>query len=64
MKKTFTKNILFPLVTFRTYSIGLTANLGAKIDSKDPELSFGYLTMLLASIVIEIIVTSVKIARF
>ena len=39
----------------RTYSIRLTANLRAQIDSGDPGLSFGYLTILLASIVIEIV---------
>ena len=43
------------LVTSRTYSIRLTANLRAKIDSGDPGLSFGFLTILLASIVIKII---------
>ena len=43
------------MVTSRTYSIRLTANPGAQIDSRDPGLSFGYLTILLASIVIEII---------
>ena len=42
----------FPLVTSRTYSIRLTANLRAQIDSGD---TVGYLTILLASIVIEII---------
>ena len=45
-------------MTSRTYSIRLTANLGAQIDSGDPGLSFGYLTILLASIVIEIIAIS------
>ena len=45
----------FTLVTFCTYSIRVTANLRAQIDSGDPGLSFGYLTILLASIVIEII---------
>ena len=43
------------LVTSRTYSTRLIANLRAQIDSGDPELSFGYRTILLASIVIEII---------
>ena len=43
------------MVTSRTYSIRLTANLRAQIDSGDPELSFGCLTTLLASIGIEII---------
>ena len=42
-------------MTSRTYSIRLTANLRAQIDSGDPGLSFGCLTILLASIVIEII---------
>ena len=49
------KTYFFPLVTSRTYSIRLTDNLRAQIDSADPGLSFGYLTILLASIVIEII---------
>ena len=49
------KTYFFPLVTSRTYSTRLTANLRAQIDSGDPGLSFGYLTILLASIVIEII---------
>ena len=44
-------------MTSRTYSFGLIANLRAHIDSGDPGLSFGYLTILLASIVIEIIAT-------
>ena len=47
--------IFLALVTFRTYSIRLIANLRAQIDSGDPGLSFDYLTILLASIVIEII---------
>ena len=51
------KTYFFPLVTFRTYIIRLTANRRAQIDSGDPGLSFGYLTILLASIVIEIIAT-------
>ena len=38
-----------------SYSIRLTANLRTQIDSGDPGLSFGCLTILLASIVIEII---------
>ena len=42
-------------MTSRTYSIRLTANLRAQIDSRDPGLSFGYLTILLASIVMKII---------
>ena len=45
----------FPLVTSRTYSIRLTANQRAQIDSGDSGLSFGYLAILLASIVIEIV---------
>ena len=49
------KTIFLSLVTSRTYSIRLTANLRAQIDSGDPGLSFGCLTILLASIVIEII---------
>ena len=49
------KTIFLFLVTSRTYSIRLTANPRAQIDSGDPGLSFGYLTILLASIVIEII---------
>ena len=47
--------IFLSLVTFRTYSIRLTANLRAQIDSEDPGLSFGCLTILLAIIVIEIL---------
>ena len=49
------KTIFLSLVTSRTYSIRLTANLRAQIDSGDPGLLFGCLTILLASIVIEII---------
>ena len=49
------KRYFLSLVTSRTYSIRLTANLRAQIDSGDPGLSFGCLTILLASIVIEII---------
>ena len=49
------KTYFFRLVTSRTYSIRLSANLRAQIDRGDPGLSFGYLTILLASIVIEII---------
>ena len=45
------------LVSYSTYSIRLTANPRVQIDSGDPVLSFGYLTILLASIVIEIIAT-------
>ena len=49
------RNDILSLVTSRTYSIRLTANLRAQIDSMDPGLSFGCLTILIASIVIEII---------
>ena len=42
-------------MTSGSYSIRLTANRRAHIDSGDPGLSLGYLTILLASIVIEII---------
>ena len=49
------KTIFLSSVTSRTYSIRLTATLRAQIDSGDPGLSFGCLTILLASIVIEII---------
>ena len=42
-------------MTSRSYSTKLTANLRAQIDSGDPGLSFGYLTILIASIVIELI---------
>ena len=42
-------------MTSPTHSISLTANLRAQLDSGDPVLSFGYLAILLASIVIEII---------
>ena len=45
----------FPSVTSHTYSIRLTANLRAQIDSGDPGLLFGYHTILQASIAIEII---------
>ena len=41
------KTYFFPLVTSRT--IRLTANLRAQINSGDPELSFRYLAILLAS---------------
>ena len=55
-EKTLTqKNDILSLVTSPTYSIRLNANLRAQIDSRDPGLSFGCLTILLASIVIEII---------
>ena len=49
------KRYFLSLVTSRTYSIRLTANLRAQIDSGDPGLSFGCLTILLASTGIEII---------
>ena len=56
MKKTLPQKMIFLcLVTSGTYSIRLTANRRAQLDSEDPRLSFGYLTILLASIVIEII---------
>ena len=57
MKNFSPKTYFFPLVTSRTYSIRLTANQRAQIDSGDPGLSFGYLTILLASIVTDIIAT-------
>ena len=44
----------------RTYSIRLTANRRAQIDSGNPGLSFCYLTIVLGSIVIEIIATFYK----
>ena len=53
----YPKNVIFYLVTSGTYSIRLTTNLKVQIDSGDPGLSFGYLTILPASIVIEIIAT-------
>ena len=52
------KRYFLSLVTFGTYSIRLTANRRAQLDSGDPVLSFGYLTILLASRVIGIIATS------
>ena len=58
------KTIFLALVTSRTYSIRPIANLRAPIDSWDPGQSLGCLTILLASIVIEIIAISAKIARF
>ena len=50
------KNVLFPFgdLSYLQY-LALTANLRAQIDRGDPGLSFGYLTILLASIVMEII---------
>ena len=47
--------IFLSLVTSRIYSIRLTANLRAQIDSGDPGLSFGCHMILLTSIVVEII---------
>ena len=41
------------LATSRTYRIELTATLRAQLDNGDPGLSFGYITILLASTVIE-----------
>ena len=55
MKNITQKTIFLSLVTSRTYSIRLTDNLRSQIDIGDPGLSFGCLTILLASIVIEII---------
>ena len=55
MKNIIQKTIFLSLVTSRTYSIRLTTNLRAQIDSGDPGLSFGYLTILLATVVIEMI---------
>ena len=49
------KTYLLPLVTSRTNSIRLTANLRTQIESGDPWLLFGYLAILLASIVTEIV---------
>ena len=46
------------MVTSPTYSIRLTANRRAQIDIGDPGLSFGCITILLASIVSEIIAIS------
>ena len=40
---------------FRIYSIRLTATLRVQVDSGDPGLSFGYLAILLACIVIEVV---------
>ena len=55
MKNITQKTIFLSLVTSPTYSIRLTANLRGQIDSGDPGLSFGCLTILLASICIKII---------
>ena len=49
------KTIFLSLVTSPTYSIRLTANRRAQINSEDPGLSFGCITILLASIDSEII---------
>ena len=49
------KTYFFPLVTSRTSSIRLIANPRTQSDSGDPGLSFGYLVILLASIVVEIV---------
>ena len=49
------KTYFFRLVTSRIYSIRLTANPRAQADSRDPGLSCGYLAILLASIVVEIV---------
>ena len=57
MKNISPKTYFFPLVTSRSCSIRLTANRRVLIDSGDPGLSFGYLTILLARIVFEIIAT-------
>ena len=54
-EKTLPKTTFLSLVTSPTYSIRLTANLRAQVDIGDPGLSFGCLTILLASKVIEII---------
>ena len=56
--------IFLSLMTSHKYSIRVTANLRTQSDSGDPGLSFGYLTILLASIVIEIIAIFCEIARF
>ena len=56
MKKHVPKKTIFlSLGTSRTYSIRLTANLRVQVDSGDPGLSFGCLTILLTSIGTEII---------
>ena len=57
MEKHYPKTIFFSLVTSRTYSIRLTANRRAQIDRGDPGQSYGYLAIVLASIVFEIIAT-------
>ena len=55
MKNFTQKTIFLYFVTSPSYSIRLTTNLRAQIDSGDPGLSFGCLTILLSRIVIEII---------
>ena len=55
MKNISQKTYFFLLVTSRTYSIRLPANRRVQIDIGDPGLPIGHLTILLASIVIEII---------
>ena len=55
MKNITPKNDIFCLVTSGSYSIRLNTNQRAHNDRGDPGLSFGYLTILLASTVIEII---------
>ena len=57
MKNISQKTYFFSLVTSRTYSIRLTANRRAQTDRGDPGLSFGYRTIVIASIVIDIIAT-------
>ena len=57
MKKHFQNNVIFPFGDLSYLQYKATANLRIQIDSGDPGLSFGYLTILLASIVIEIIAT-------
>ena len=54
--------IFFALVTSRTYSIRLTANLRAQIDNGDTGLSFGCITILLASIIAIFIAIAIAIA--
>ena len=57
MKNITPKTIFFSLVTSGTYNIRLIANLMAHIDSGGSGLSFGHLTILLASTGIEVIAT-------
>ena len=54
-KNIIPKNDILSLVTSGTYSIRLTANLRAQIASGEPGPSLGYLTILLAITVIEMI---------